>query len=95
MRNLALDQAVLGSPGFATATPSLTSHDALVGFLATLAGASRRLRLSSLGRSQQGRDLPAVVRAVIDEMLKLGRERQRVFGAVEQGVGARLGEVVV
>jgi hypothetical protein len=37
VRILALEQAVLDSPAFAAATPSLTSDEALVGFLTTQA----------------------------------------------------------
>ena len=75
MRILALEQAVLDSPAFAAATPSLTSDEALVGFLTTLAGASRCLRLSSLGQSQQGRDLPLIylTREGLDDPLAIAR----------------------
>ena len=89
MRNLALEQAVLRSPGFATATPSLTSHDALVAFLAALAGTSRRLRLSSLGQSQQGRELPLIylTREGLDDPLAIARLDRPVIWLIGQQHG--------
>jgi zinc carboxypeptidase len=53
-----LPQVALASPAFAVASPSLTDQDALMAFLAKLAGGSRHVRLASLGQSQQGRDVP-------------------------------------
>ena len=89
MSILALEQAVLDSPAFATATPSLTSHDVLVGFLTTLAGASRRLRLSSLGQSQQGRDLPLIylTREGLDDPLAIARLGRPVIWLIAQQHG--------
>ena len=89
MRILALEQAVLDSPAFAAATPSLTSDEALVGFLTTLAGASRCLRLSSLGRSQQGRDLPLVylTREGLDDPLAIARLDRPVIWLLGQQHG--------
>src|ERR1700745_1968522 len=54
----ALPGVVLGSPAFAAPSPSLTGQDSLMAFVAKLAGGSRHVRLASVGRSQQGRDLP-------------------------------------
>jgi len=48
----------LVSPGFAHGAPSFTTHDAMVDFVTGLARTSRHARLSSLGRSQLGRDIP-------------------------------------
>ena len=89
MRILALEQAVLDSPAFAAATPSLTSDEALVGFLTTLAGASRCLRLSSLGQSQQGRDLPLVylTREGLDDPLAIARLDRPVIWLLGQQHG--------
>ena len=47
-------------PGFPHREPSLTSQERLAAFLADLARGSRQPRLASLGRSQQGRDLPLI-----------------------------------
>jgi hypothetical protein len=89
VRILALEQVVLDSPAFAAATPSLTSDDALVGFLTTLAGASRRLRLSSLGQSQQGRDLPLIylTREGLDDPLAIARLDRPVIWLIGQQHG--------
>ena len=89
MRILALEQAVLDSPAFAAATPSLTSDEALVGFLTTLAGASRCLRLSSLGQSQQGRDLPLIylTREGLDDPLAIARLDRPVIWLIGQQHG--------
>ena len=89
MRILALEQAVLDSPAFAAATPSLTSDEALVGFLTTLAGASRCLRLSSLGQSQQGRDLPLIylTREGLDDPLAIARLDRPVIWLLGQQHG--------
>ena len=46
----------LTSPGFVDGTLSYTTHDAMADFLVSLARRSHRARLSSLGRSQLGRD---------------------------------------
>ena len=54
----ALPDIALQSPAFAAAPPSLSNQDALMAFVAKLAGSSRHARLTSLGPSQQGRDLP-------------------------------------
>ena len=54
----ALPDIALQSPAFAAPTPSLSNQDALMAFVAKLAGSSRHARLTSLGLSQQGRDLP-------------------------------------
>jgi hypothetical protein len=48
----------LDSPAFATPEPSLTSQEAMLAFLAALTRDSRKARLSSIGRSTQGRDIP-------------------------------------
>jgi len=95
VRILALEQVVLDSPAFAAATPSLTSDDALVRFLTTLAGASRRLRLSSLGQSQQGRDLPLIylTREGLDDPLAAVQRLQlsaKEKGLIAGGNAARL-----
>jgi hypothetical protein len=89
VRILALEQVVLDSPAFAAATPSLTNHDVLVGFLTTLAGASRRLRLSSLGQSQQGRDLPLIylTREGLDDPLAIARLDRPVIWLIGQQHG--------
>ena len=89
MRILALEQAVLDSPAFAAETPSLTSDEALVGFLTTLAGASRCLRLSSLGQSQQGRDLPLIylTREGLDDPLAIARLGRPVIWLIGQQHG--------
>ena len=89
VRILALEQVVLDSPAFAAATPSLTSDDALVRFLTTLAGASRRLRLSSLGQSQQGRDLPLIylTREGLDDPLAIARLDRPVIWLIGQQHG--------
>ena len=89
MRILALEQVVLDSPAFAAATPSLTSHDAIVRFLTALAGDSRRLRLSSLGQSQQGRDLPLIylTREGLDDPLAIARLDRPVIWLIGQQHG--------
>ncbi len=48
------------SPGFAYGAPSFTTHDAMVDFVTGLARASAHAQLSSLGRSQLGRDIPVL-----------------------------------
>ncbi|MFO1087157.1 MAG: M14 family zinc carboxypeptidase [Reyranellaceae bacterium] len=50
----------LTSPGFVDGTLSYTTHDAMADFLVSLARRSHRARLSSLGRSQLGRDIPVL-----------------------------------
>jgi hypothetical protein len=50
----------LDSPAFRTPEPALTSQEAMLDFLGTLARESRHLRLGSIGRSTQGRDIPVV-----------------------------------
>jgi Zinc carboxypeptidase len=50
----------LDSPAFRHAEPSLTSHQALMDFLAALVRDNRQARLGSLGHSPQGRDIPVV-----------------------------------
>jgi len=48
----------MDSPAFRTPEPSITSHEAMREFLASLALRSGRMRLGSVGRSTQGRDIP-------------------------------------
>lgn len=50
----------LDSPAFRSAEPALTGQQAMVDFLAALAGGSRHARVASIGRSTQGRDIPLV-----------------------------------
>src|SRR5215471_8401165 len=54
----ALPGVVLASPAFAATSPSLTDQATLMSFLTALAAGSRHVRLTSLGQSQQGRDVP-------------------------------------
>src|ERR1044072_300027 len=56
----ALGHVKLASPAFAKSEPALTSQDEMAAFLATLARNSRHVRVQSLGRSTQGRDIPLV-----------------------------------
>jgi hypothetical protein len=48
----------MDSPAFRTPEPSITSHEAMLEFLAALVRESGRLWLGSIGRSTQGRDIP-------------------------------------
>lgn len=48
----------LDSPAFRGAEPSLTGQQAMMDFLTILARDNRRMKLGSLGRSPQGRDIP-------------------------------------
>ena len=48
----------MDSPAFRTSEPSLTSHEAMLDFVASLVRRSGGLRLGSVGRSAQGRDIP-------------------------------------
>jgi hypothetical protein len=48
----------LDSPAFRTPEPTLTSQQALHDFLAALVKDSPHVRIGSIGRSQQGRDIP-------------------------------------
>jgi hypothetical protein len=48
----------MDSPAFRASKPSLTSHEAMLDFLASLALRSDRMQLGSVGRSTQGRDIP-------------------------------------
>lgn len=48
----------MDSPAFRTPEPSLTSHEAMLEFIASLAIRSDRIQLGSVGRSTQGRDIP-------------------------------------
>jgi hypothetical protein len=48
----------LDSPAFRAPEPTLTSQEAMADFLADLVKQSPRVRLSSLGRSTEGRDIP-------------------------------------
>lgn len=50
----------MDSPAFRTSEPSLTSHEAMLEFLASLARKSDRMQLASVGRSTQGRDIPLI-----------------------------------
>ncbi len=50
----------LDSPAFRAAEPSLTSQEAMAGFLAALARDSDKARVASIGRSTQDRDIPIV-----------------------------------
>lgn len=54
----ALPDLHLTAPAFARPEPSLTSQDDMLAFLAVLSRDSRHVRLRSLGRSTQGRDIP-------------------------------------
>lgn len=48
----------MDSPAFRTSEPSITSHEAMLDFIASLARQSDRIQLGSVGRSTQGRDIP-------------------------------------
>jgi len=48
----------MDSPAFRTSEPSLTSHEAMLDFIASLVLQSDRIQLGSVGRSTQGRDIP-------------------------------------
>ncbi len=50
----------LDSPAFRGAEPTLTSQEAMAGFLRALAERSHRVHLGSIGQSQQGRDIPVL-----------------------------------
>jgi len=50
----------LDSPAFRSAEPSLTSLEAMAEFLAALARQFGKAKVSSIGRSTQGRDIPIV-----------------------------------
>jgi hypothetical protein len=50
----------LDSPAFRTPQPSLTSHEAMLEFLATLPCEPGKVRLGNIGRSTQGRDIPLI-----------------------------------
>ena len=50
----------MDSPAFRTPEPSITSHEAMLEFLAALVRESGRLWLGSIGRSTQGRDIPVL-----------------------------------
>jgi hypothetical protein len=51
---------MLDSPAFRTQEPSLTSHEAMLEFLASLARDCGRMQLGSVGRSTQDRDIPLI-----------------------------------
>jgi hypothetical protein len=51
----------LDAPGLAAGHESFTSQQELEEFVATLAGSSRRIAAGTLGKSQQGRDIPYLV----------------------------------
>jgi zinc carboxypeptidase len=84
-----LKEVPLQSPAFVAATPSLTSQDDLSAFLAGLAGTSRHLRLASLGRSQQGRDLPLLylTQEGLDDPLAIARLERPVIWLIGQQHG--------
>jgi hypothetical protein len=50
----------LDSPAFRSAKPSLTSQESMAAFLVDLAQRSDKVKVASLGRSTQGRDIPIV-----------------------------------
>jgi hypothetical protein len=79
----------LRSPAFADGEPSLTSQDKLMAFVSGLAATSRHVRLTSLGRSQQGRDLPLlyVTQEGLDDPEALARLGRPVIWLIGQQHG--------
>jgi hypothetical protein len=85
----ALAEISLQSPAFAGASPSLTDQDALMAFVSTLAAGSRHVRLASLGRSQQGRDLPLlyITQEGLDDPAAIARLGRPVIWLIGQQHG--------
>src|SRR5258707_7262018 len=85
----ALGHVRLASPAFDKPEPSLTSQDEMTTFLATLARDSRHVRLTSLGRSTQGRDIPLlyVTREGLDDPAAIGRLGRPVIWLIGQQHG--------
>jgi hypothetical protein len=84
-----LKEVPLQSPAFVAETPSLTSQDDLAAFVAGLAAKSRHVRLASLGRSQQGRDLPLLyfTQEGLDDPLAIARLGRPVIWLLGQQHG--------
>lgn len=51
----------LGTPAFAADKKDFTSQDELTAFIASLSKTSPSLRVSVIGKSQKGRDIPMLV----------------------------------
>jgi hypothetical protein len=85
----ALGHVKLASPAFAKSEPSLTSQDEMAAFLATLARNSRHVRVQSLGRSTQGRDIPLVyvTQEGLDDPSSIGRLGRPVIWLIGQQHG--------
>jgi len=85
----ALGHVKLASPAFAKSEPSLTSQDEMAAFLATLARDSRHVRVRSLGRSTQGRDIPLVyvTQEGFDDPSSIGRLGRPVIWLIGQQHG--------
>jgi|FEC22Drversion2_1045045.scaffolds.fasta_scaffold01156_4 Zinc carboxypeptidase len=85
----ALPEVALQSPAFAAATASLTSQDDLIAFVSKLAAGSRHVRLASLGRSQQGRELPMlyVTQEGLDDPAAIARLGRPVIWLIGQQHG--------
>src|SRR5258707_8642229 len=85
----ALGHVRLASPAFDKPEPSLTSQDEMTTFLATLARDSRHVRLTSLGRSTQGRDIPLlyVTREGLDDPAAIARLGRPVIWLIGQQHG--------
>jgi hypothetical protein len=84
-----LGHVKLASPAFSKPEPSLTSQDEMAGFLATLARESRHVRVKSLGRSMQGRDMPLlyVTQEGLDDPAAIGRLGRPVIWLIGQQHG--------
>ena len=85
----ALGHVKLASPAFAKSEPSLTSQDEMAAFLATVARDSRHVRVQSLGRSTQGRDIPLlyVTQEGLDDPSSIGRLGRPVIWLIGQQHG--------
>jgi hypothetical protein len=85
----ALGHVKLASPAFDRPEPSLTSQDEMATFLATLARESRHVRVTSLGRSTQGRDIPLlyVTQEGLDDPASIGRLGRPVIWLIGQQHG--------
>ncbi|MBV8412890.1 MAG: M14 family metallocarboxypeptidase [Alphaproteobacteria bacterium] len=79
----------LASPAFADGASSLTSQDRLMAFVSQLSAASPHVRLASMGRSQQGRELPLlyVTQEGLDDPAAIARLGRPVIWLIGQQHG--------
>jgi len=79
----------LDSPAFRASDPTLTNQEAVLDFLTALAGDSHKVRLGSIGRSIQGRDIPVLYLTAegLDDPVAIGKLGRPVVWLIGQQHG--------